>query len=266
MMNTFCEPAIIHISGPSESLQVLTLETLVTDKQSVRIIIGPHRSVCLIDDQKNNIAHLEIHIGRFSNVYFISDRSYETLLINCLESSYAYIVSVITPVDFCVAQRLTVNMLEKNSQSIVRVFPVMSCPATIEYITTQHHLESGTLSDFYMQGYIEKGSLGHRGFMDVDSHLNDVTIIQKTTLFLSDQGSAHANPSFQIASKDVRCVHGAAIGSIDDHEMWYLAARGIDNKTASQLLIKARLLSNLILVKTAAVFSHVSSLIERYFG
>ncbi len=59
------------------------------------------------------------------------------------------------------------------------------------------------------------------------------------TLLLTDEGDFSAKPELEIFADDVICAHGATVTDIDDEHMFYLRARGLDEKTARSLLIKA---------------------------
>ena len=43
-------------------------------------------------------------------------------------------------------------------------------------------------------------------------------------------------PGLEILNDDVRCTHGATTGQIDQDQLFYLMARGIDPRTGAQLL------------------------------
>jgi len=59
------------------------------------------------------------------------------------------------------------------------------------------------------------------------------------TLLLTDDGDFSAKPELEIFADDVLCAHGATVTDIDDEHLFYLRARGIPEKTARALLIKA---------------------------
>lgn len=59
------------------------------------------------------------------------------------------------------------------------------------------------------------------------------------TLLLTDEGDFSAKPELEIFADDVICAHGATVTDIEDEHMFYMQARGIDEKTARSLLIKA---------------------------
>jgi len=57
-------------------------------------------------------------------------------------------------------------------------------------------------------------------------------------MLLSDQAEADSKPSLEIYADDVKCGHGATAGAVADEAIFYLRSRGIDEQTASRLLIK----------------------------
>lgn len=59
------------------------------------------------------------------------------------------------------------------------------------------------------------------------------------TLLLSDEGEFSTKPELEIFADDVVCGHGATVTEIDHDHLFYLMARGIDEKTARGLLVKA---------------------------
>ncbi|MGN6772089.1 MAG: Fe-S cluster assembly protein SufD [Rhizobiaceae bacterium] len=59
------------------------------------------------------------------------------------------------------------------------------------------------------------------------------------TLLLSDEGGFSVKPELEIFADDVACGHGATVAEIDRNSLFYLMARGIDEKTARGLLVKA---------------------------
>lgn len=59
------------------------------------------------------------------------------------------------------------------------------------------------------------------------------------TLLLSDDGEFSTKPELEIFADDVQCGHGATVTEIDHGHLFYLMARGIDEKSARGLLVKA---------------------------
>jgi Fe-S cluster assembly protein SufD len=55
-------------------------------------------------------------------------------------------------------------------------------------------------------------------------------------LLLSNEAHVDTKPQLEIFADDVKCAHGAAIGQLDEDELFYLASRGIHTDLARNLL------------------------------
>src|SRR6267142_1230824 len=55
-------------------------------------------------------------------------------------------------------------------------------------------------------------------------------------LLLSNDAHVDTKPQLEIWADDVKCAHGAAIGQLDEDELFYLASRGIHSDLARNLL------------------------------
>ena len=58
-------------------------------------------------------------------------------------------------------------------------------------------------------------------------------------LLLSDDARIDTKPQLEIHADDVKCTHGATIGQIEEEQLFYLRARGLDEKSARNLLLFA---------------------------
>ncbi|MVT70519.1 Fe-S cluster assembly protein SufD [Bradyrhizobium pachyrhizi] len=66
-----------------------------------------------------------------------------------------------------------------------------------------------------------------------------VASLSTRALLLSDQAAADNKPELEISADDVTCSHGATSGALDNNLVFYLRARGLSEKDAQMLLIKA---------------------------
>ncbi|KMS95419.1 hypothetical protein BVRB_008370 [Beta vulgaris subsp. vulgaris] len=57
------------------------------------------------------------------------------------------------------------------------------------------------------------------------------------SLLLVPQATVNLKPNLQIIADDVKCSHGAAISDLEDDQLFYFQARGIDLETARRALI-----------------------------
>lgn len=59
------------------------------------------------------------------------------------------------------------------------------------------------------------------------------------SLLLEPRATVNVKPNLQIVADDVKCSHGAAISDLEESQLFYFRARGIDTKTARRILVFA---------------------------
>ncbi len=60
-----------------------------------------------------------------------------------------------------------------------------------------------------------------------------------SNLLVSDRAHVNTKPTLEIYADDVKCAHGSTIGRLDEDALFYLRSRGLDERSATQLLIGA---------------------------
>lgn len=88
-----------------------------------------------------------------------------------------------------------------------------------------------------------KGVVGERGHGVFNGHLivhagavgTDAGQRNKN-LLLSDHAEVDTRPRLEIRTDDVKCVHGAFVGQLDEEAVFYLRSRGLTNQAARDLL------------------------------
>jgi Fe-S cluster assembly protein SufD len=57
------------------------------------------------------------------------------------------------------------------------------------------------------------------------------------SLLLAPRATVNVKPNLQIIADDVKCSHGAAISDLEEEQLFYFRARGIDAETARSALV-----------------------------
>lgn len=83
-----------------------------------------------------------------------------------------------------------------------------------------------------------KGVFNGKIIVRPDAQKTDAKQTNKV-LLLSGDASINTKPQLEIFADDVKCTHGAAIGQLDDDQLFYLRARGIGEQDARNMLIHA---------------------------
>ncbi|MFW6089514.1 MAG: Fe-S cluster assembly protein SufD [Gemmatimonadota bacterium] len=108
-----------------------------------------------------------------------------------------------------------------------------------DYHTLQHHAAPSARSDLLFKGALAGSAESvFRGLIrvDVGAQLTDAYQTNRN-LLLSEESEATTLPSLEIAADDVKCSHGASVGQVDEHQLFYLTSRGLTRAQAERLLV-----------------------------
>jgi len=111
----------------------------------------------------------------------------------------------------------------------------------INITTLQHHNAPHTRSALIMKGILrDKAYADYHGNVRIEKNARGAYASQENkNIVLSNAARVVSVPSLEVLTHDVHCSHGSAIGRFDEEQLFYAAARGIEEKTAQQLLLKA---------------------------
>jgi len=113
-----------------------------------------------------------------------------------------------------------------------------------QHIDNQHviqHKADDCRSDVFYRGIIEDqahGVFNSKVIVPPDckqSHIKQLN----NNLLLSSHAEINTKPELEIYSDDVTASHGATVGQLDEEALYYLQARGLDQKTAKTMLTAA---------------------------
>jgi Fe-S cluster assembly protein SufD len=116
----------------------------------------------------------------------------------------------------------------------------------------------------------------YKGVLDGDSHgvFNGKVIVHKDAqktdanqsnrnLLLSRSCEIDTKPEMEIYADDVKCGHGSTVGQIDEQQLFFLRARGLDEVSARSLLTYAFAVDVLQRIKQEPVRQALSNVIEQ---
>ena len=87
------------------------------------------------------------------------------------------------------------------------------------------------------------------------------------TLLLSEKAQIDTKPQLEIFADDVKCTHGATVGRLDETSLFYMKSRGINARTARELLTYAFAADVLETIELAEVREGLeSATMQRYTG
>ncbi len=102
-----------------------------------------------------------------------------------------------------------------------------------------HHVAQNTYGDILFKGAVrDQSRLGFEGIIKVDHGAQKTdSYLTMNTLFLSEGAKANSIPGLEILADDVRCSHGATVGTVQEEQMFYLRSRGIPEIEAEKLIV-----------------------------
>jgi Fe-S cluster assembly protein SufD len=104
--------------------------------------------------------------------------------------------------------------------------------------TFQHHVSQGACSDLlYKNSLYDNSKTIFSGLIFVDEGAHHTDAYQTCrNLLMSGSCEANSMPGLEINADQVKCSHGSTSAQIEDSEIFYLRARGIDPVRARQLI------------------------------
>ncbi|MBI4039296.1 SufD family Fe-S cluster assembly protein [Candidatus Daviesbacteria bacterium] len=102
------------------------------------------------------------------------------------------------------------------------------------------HAASNTVSQTIFKGVLKDYSqINFDGLVKIDKGATGANAYMSAKfLLLSDQAKARAVPSLEIDENEVVCGHAAAVGKIDQEQLFYLMSRGLSRSLAVKQIVK----------------------------
>ena len=112
--------------------------------------------------------------------------------------------------------------------------------STLEIVTTVRHIAPGAISRQAIRSVLgDKATGNFLGRVEVAREGQQSDAEQSVKAMLLNRGAiANAKPELEIFADDVKCAHGATVGELDQNQLFYAAARGLDPVAARALLLE----------------------------
>jgi len=132
------------------------------------------------------------------------------------------------------------RMVEPGAQVFVHGFMFGDGRQHFDMHTLQKHLADHCTSDLLIKSCLkDKARSVYQGLIQVAEGAQRTDAYQANrNLLLSETARADSIPGLEILANDVRCTHGATIGTVDPEQMYYLMARGLRAHEAQRLIVE----------------------------
>ena len=136
-------------------------------------------------------------------------------------------VNMIMDGEHCQANAFGIALIDKQQQ--------------VDTHTYIHHAKPNCSSNQLFKNIIDDAGKGiFAGTVLVDKNAQATNAQQSNNnIILTKTAKMNTKPQLIIYADDVKCSHGATVGQLDDNAMFYMRARGIEEKDAKMLLMYA---------------------------
>jgi Fe-S cluster assembly protein SufD len=136
-------------------------------------------------------------------------------------------------------QEISAKILGAGAQVRLRSLSIVGGSTEVDQRTLQLHAAPDAFSDLLFKNILDGSAHTiFSGMIDVAPEAARTDAYQRNAnLVLSAAAQAHALPGLEIKADDVKCSHGATVGSLDPSQLFYLRSRGIDEETAKRMLM-----------------------------
>jgi Fe-S cluster assembly protein SufD len=128
-----------------------------------------------------------------------------------------------------------------GSNCIMNGLTVLNGTQHVDNQTVLDHKEPHCESrELYKGVYADKSAGVFSGTIIVRPDAQKTNALQTNqSLLLSKDASVDAKPQLKIWADDVKCTHGATIGQLDEHALFYVRSRGVPFAEARNMLVHA---------------------------
>ena len=216
----------IEVDGGSE-LDLVEMHVSLAEEEHLNFVVNhidlKEKAVC---------RHNRVYTSNNTHRYMVHDEVIQAESSSLKAGRFSLI-------DGKVTDALWADLQDANAAIDVRgVYWAQAKSAIDQYAQINHQAPHGQSRQIYRgiaSGHA-KLDLHSRVFIGHDADQVDADQTGKH-LLLSPQAEINTKPELEVYTEEVRCTHGACVGQIDEDALFYCQSRGMDFKTAQQLLL-----------------------------
>jgi len=220
-------PTVVIIADDGAKIRVVERFISVNDSDATTVLCGAE----LIAGQGAKVTYLVTQeLNAFSKLIRLADSRLEAL-------AHAKQAVIHTGARWVREETYsTVDGMEARSEILSVAVPTTG--QEYDQRTFQHHGARDTYSDLLFKNTLfGKAKTIFSGLIFVDDGAHGTDAYQTCrNLMMTNECEANSMPGLEINADDVKCSHGSTSARVSDEEIFYLQARGIDSKSARNLV------------------------------
>ncbi|SNT35871.1 Iron-regulated ABC transporter permease protein SufD [Ekhidna lutea] len=167
-----------------------------------------------------------------------------------------------------VRNNLTINLEDENTEGHMYGLFLLDKKSHVDNNTSVDHTKPNSFSNELYKGILDEKSTGvFNGKIYVRQDAQKTNAFQSNNnILLSEDATLHTKPQLEIWADDVKCSHGCTSGQLDEDAIFYLRARGIKEKNAKAMILKAFAIETMQHIKVESVKEEVQQLVDLKLG
>ncbi|WP_436515699.1 Fe-S cluster assembly protein SufD [Ekhidna sp. To15] len=196
--------------------------------------------------------------------YHTETFSHETVVASVSRDSHFY-NNTFSFEGAMVRNNLTINLEGENCEGHMYGLFLLDKKSHVDNNTSVDHKMPNSYSNELYKGILDEKSTGiFNGKIYVRQDAQKTNAFQSNNnILLSEDATLHTKPQLEIWADDVKCSHGCTSGQLDEDAIFYLRARGINEKNAKAMILNAFAMETMEHVKIESVREEIQGLIDQ---
>ena len=247
-------PDNTHITKPLQLINILRSEDDLYGTQRNLVIAGKNSQArimfcdhTLMPQQfiNNNLTEIEIGEDAVIDLYSIQNQHNKTASLSGLyirqSRGSQLVTNAITLHGGIIRNNLRVLLDGEHASAKICGLALSDKNQHVDNYTNIEHIKPNCQSDQLYKNILDDSSTGgFTGRIHVLPHAVKTAAYQRNNnVLLTNAAKMNTKPQLVIDNDDVKCSHGATVGRINDEALFYLQARGINEKEARLMLMFA---------------------------
>lgn len=279
LMNTALAKEEIHIeSGQEAPVYVYHFNSNGLCNPRIKVTIKDGHTFRLVEklitpegNETFTNSYIEFKVGKNAFGYHTKVQNYtdttfshETVIADVARDSHFY-NNTFSFEGAMVRNNLTINLDAENCEGHMYGLFLLDKKSHVDNNTSVDHMKPNSYSNEMYKGILDEKSTGiFNGKIYVRQDAQKTNAFQSNNnILLSEDATLHTKPQLEIWADDVKCSHGCTSGQLNEDAIFYLRARGINEKNAKAMILKAFALETMEHIKVGSVRDEVQQLIDQ---
>jgi Fe-S cluster assembly protein SufD len=257
---------VLHVNASEEDLFIQPRHLFVAEEGSIARIVELQKS--LTDHRTFTNTVTEAFVGDRGNLehYCIQNEGDQASQVQTIGARHTddsvFSTTTVTLSGEVVRNNLEITVDGSHCESNLFGLFIGRGEMHVDSHTLVDHAQPDCVSNELYKGILDDQSTGvFNGKVLVRRDSQRINAFQSNdSLVLSDDADMYSKPELEIYADDVECSHGATSGQIDDEALFYLRSRGLNERKARILMLRAFARDVLDEITIDAVRDHVDAL------